>query len=157
MRETTKSKIKWTITIISFVLSIFLFGAFVINLTNRAPETTDELGRLDYALGTIDEEGKILESKKSMYSKELQLIKGLKIELSENSTITYKIVFYDEDKAYISTTESLDVAYSSDLEVEGAKYFRVIITPFQVDGEDVILTAFNMGKYIDQLEVIFNK
>ena len=153
-----KSKIILWITVISFIMSAIMFGAFVVGLARPSEKNTDTVGRFGYSLGTVDETGKLVESKKSIVQKEMQTVSGMKIELDEEAaTVTYKVSFYDEDKNYISTTEALSADYSAELTPENASYFRVIITPYQVDGEDVELFVWNMSKYTKQLEVSYNK
>ena len=157
MTYVKRSKAKWTITIISFVMSIIMFGAFIFGIFNRPSESTDEVGLFGWGIGNVDENGKVIESKKSIYTKDLQLVSGLKITLDDEATITYKVAFYDEDKNYISVTDSLDDNYDSASTPETAKYFRIIVTPPQIDGEDVKINAFTVNKYAKQLEVIYNK
>ena len=155
--EKRKSKFKWTITIISFVMSVIMFGAFVVGLFTAPPKTTDNVGTLDYAIGGIDASCKIIESYKSIYMKEMCSVSGIDIDLNEDSSIvTYEIVFYDEDKKYISTSEVLSEDYDGSSNPEGAEFFRVIITPNQIDDEDVIITALNIGKYAKQLTITYN-
>ena len=153
-----KSKLILWITIISFIMSAVMFGAFVVGLTRPDEDNTDTVGTFGYSLGTVDESGKVVESKKSAIQKEMQTVSGMDIQLDEETaTVTYKVVFYDENKDYISTTESLSADYDAELTPENAKFFRVIITPYQVDGEDVELSVWNMSKYTKQLEVSYNK
>lgn len=153
-----KSKILLWITIISFVMSVIMFGAFIVGLARPSDNNTDTVGTFDYSLGTVDETGKLVESKKSIVQKEMQTVSGMKIELDEEAaTVTYKVSFYDEDKNYISTTEALDEDYNAELTPENASYFRVIITPYQVDGEDVEISVWSINKYAKQLEVSYNK
>lgn len=152
-----KSKVRWTITIISFVMSIIMFGAFVFGLFTAPPKTTDNVGALDYVIGSIDDSGKMIESYKSIYTKDMHSVSGLKVEVEKDSSfITYKVVFYDEDKNYISATEALANNYDETLAPEGAEYFRVVVTPNQVDGEDVVITALNIKKYSKQIAITYN-
>ena len=157
-RSERRSNIKWKITIISFIMSVIMFTAFVVGLFNPPGSTTETVGVLGYAIGNIDEDGKIVQSYKSMYMKNMQSTSGLEIDLNdETSMITYRVVFYDEDKEFISTTEVLDDDYDTSLTPEEAKFFRVIITPNQVDGDDVVVTALNISKFVKQLAVTYNK
>ena len=85
----------------------------------------------------------------------MSTIQDLEITLDDNSNITYKVVFYDEDEKFVSATGMLETDYTSTATPENAEYFRVVITPNQVDGEDVILNIFNMGKYTKMINVSF--
>lgn len=152
------STLKWIAIALSLVLSIVAVCSAMIGIFKSPSDAPDEVGLFGYSLGTVDESGKVVESKKSAIQKEMQTVNGMDIQLDEETaTVTYKVVFYDENKDYISTTESLSVDYNAELTPENAKYFRVIITPYQVDGEDVTLTLFNKAKYVEQLEVTYKK
>ena len=156
-RKISKAKTKWIITVISFVMSLIMFGAFIFGIFNK-PTDTKELDLLDYGIGTIDSTtGKAVESRKSIYSKDLETVNGLEITVDDDANVTYKVAFYDEDKNFVSVTEALDDNFDVSSIPEGAKFFRLAITPNQVDGEDVKISALNMNKYAKQLEVVFTK
>ena len=83
---------------------------------------------------------------------------GCTIDIDEdNATISYRVVFYDEEGEYLSTTEALETDYDETTTPETAESFRVVITPDQVDGEDVEISIFTMSKYANQLDVAYNK
>lgn len=151
-----KGKLKWLLTIVSVVLSIATLVAVCVGLNNLAD--TKSVNKSDYAIGTINETGKVVESKQSAYMKDAESVDGLTIDIDEETaTITYKVAFYDEDGNFISMTESLESDFDATNIPENADTFRVVITPYAVDGENVELSIFNMGKYTSQLDVSFNK
>ena len=76
--------------------------------------------------GTINETGKIIESKKSIYS-DMTTIEDMEITLAENSNITYKVVFYDEDENFISMTESVETDFDTTANPENAEYFELFV------------------------------
>lgn len=157
MTEKKKGKIKWFLTIMSVVLSIATLVAVCVGLNNLT-QTTKNVDRNDYAIGTIAESGKIVESKQSAYMKDAESVHGLTIEIDEETaTITYKVAFYDEDGKFISMTEEMETDFESTNVPANAVTFRVVITPYQVDGENVELNIFNLGKYTSQLDVSFAK
>lgn len=156
MTKTKKEKAKWWLTIGAVVLSVVALVSAIIGLTKNI--TTTKLGSTDYAIGSVDSTGKVIDSKKSVYSKDLNTTDNLTIDIDEDTaTITYKVAYYDENEKFVSMTETM----SNDLDTTSipstAEYFRVIITPNQVDGEDVTLNIFNMSKYTSQIEVTFDK
>ena len=109
-------------------------------------------------MGTIDENGTMVDSKKSIGMEDAETVDGLVIDIDEESaTISYRVVFYGEEGEYISTTDMLDVDYDVTSAPEGAETFRVVITPYQVDGEDVSISIFGISKYAKQLDVTYNK
>ena len=157
MKNKTKSRLKWVIIILSFVMSLTMFSAFIVGLTDT--ETTT-LNRFDYSIGTIDETtGKALDSKYSVYTENYEKVDGLVIELVDEPTVNYSIFFYDEDKTFL---DSIDCTGDFEVETaesvpEGATYFRVVITPYEVDEEPVEITVVNKAKYTKQLDISFNK
>ena len=157
LTEKKKGKLKWLLTIVSVVLSIATLVAVCVGLGNIAD--TKKVDNGDYAIGTIvAESGKIVESKQSAYMKDAESVDGLTIDIDEETaTITYKVAFYDEDGKFISMTESQETDFDATNIPENAETFRVVITPYQVDGENVELNIFNMGKYTSQLDVSYNK
>lgn len=156
MTTKKKNKLKWFLTITSVILSIATLVAVCVGLKNLTD--TKSVSKSDYAIGTINETGKIVESKQSAYMKDAESVDGLVIEIDEETaTITYKVAFYDEDGKFISMTENQDADFDTTNIPETADTFRVVVTPYQVDGENVELNIFNVGKYTSQLDVSFNK
>lgn len=157
METRRKYKARWVITVISFVMSLVMFGAFIFGLFARPGETTETLGRSNYAIGAVDDSGKVIESKKSVYSKAMNTIDGLDIDLADDATISYKLFYYDEEENFVSATEALTSDVTEASVPDNVEYFRIVITPAQVDGEDVELSIWNVGKYLGQVEVTFEK
>lgn len=156
MTEKSKSKLKMALSIISVILSIITIVALFVGLGKLADTKT--LSNSDYSIGTINESGKIVESKQSAYSKDTYSVDGMSIELDEETaTITYKVAFYDKDGKFVSMTDTLDADFNTANIPETAETFRVVITPLAVDGEPVELNILNVGRYVGQLKVTFNK
>lgn len=155
MTEIKKSKVKWTITVISFIMTLVMFGTFMIGIFNRPTDSTESVGRFDWSLGTVDSSGRLLESRKNILMTDMQKANGLKVTIDENATVTYKVVYYDENKAFVSITEALYSELDASTIPETATYFRVIVTPLQVDGEDVTISRLGIYNYAKQLTVIY--
>lgn len=144
------------LTITAIVLSVLALAGVMVSMYKS--NSTTKVNSSMYTIGAINETGKVVESRQSAYLRDMQKIDGLTIELDEETaTITYKVVFYNEDGEFVSMTESLDADFDAETIPETATQFRVIITPYAVDGEAVELNIFNVGKYVNQLEVSFNK
>lgn len=154
-----KKNFKWWLTLVTSIMTLIMFGAFVFGIANKDSDSlTDTLSAFDYKVGTVSDSGKILESGKSAYTKSLYNLTDLVIKVDEEtSTVTYKVVYYDEEKEFISISESFEDDYTAEGAPENAKYVRILVTPYQVDGEDVTLSIFNVAKYVNQLEVSFKK
>ena len=157
MTERKKNKANWIMTITALVLGVVALVGACFGLTRN--DTTANVTTSMYAVGNINESGKIVESRQSMYMEEMQTTDGYAIELDqETANVTYKVAFYDVDKNFISMTESQDADFDTETNTpETAKYFRVVITPNAVDGEAVELNIFNMHKYAKQISVSYNK
>lgn len=157
MTTKKKNKLKWLLTITSAVLSVVAIVGVCFGLSNLAKTKSVDNG--DFAVGTIvAESGKIVESKHSAYMKDAENVDGLTIDIDEETaTITYKVAFYDEDGKFVSMTETMDEDFDATNIPENATSFRVVVTPYQVDGENVELNIFNMSKYTSQLEITYNK
>ena len=152
-----KDKMKTLLIVLSFVLSVITTIAVCFGIAN-ATKTTKSVSKSEYVLGSVDESGKVIESKKSIVMENAKNVDGLTIDIDEeNATVSYRVVFYGEDGEYLSTTESLETDYDATSTPETAETFRVVITPYQVDGEDVKIGYFTINKYAKQLEITYNK
>ena len=145
-------KLNVILTITSIVLSVLALVSVAVAIHKNIVIKTASV--TSYSVGAINETGKVIESKQSVYLKDMQKIDGMKIELDEETaTITYKVAFYNEEDKFVSMTESLDADFDATNIPETATQFRVVITPLAVDGEAVELNIFNMAKYVNQLDV----
>ncbi len=151
-----KEQTKWWLTIVSVVLSLATFIALCLGFSKMTETKT--IGAINYTIGSINESGKIVESKQSAYTRSTYSVEGMTIKLDEKtSTITYRVAFYDEDDVFVSMTEALSTDFSDDLIPTTAKTFRILVTPETVDGEPVKLNIFNVTKYTNQLKVTIKK
>lgn len=149
-------KLKWVITFVSIALILGLLISVIVGLSNLQP--TKNVGNLDYSISSIDTTtGKVIDSNQNIVMKNLGNVDGMTITLDEDAQITYKVAFYDEDEEFVSITASQSADFDAENIPETAKYFRVVITPNQVDGENVTVTLLNMANYTSQVEITFNK
>lgn len=151
-RRANANKFKWIITFVLIaMLSIAMVFAFVKIDRN---ETTKTLGtnRFTYAIGLLDsEDGEYVQGTSSIYTKDFYTVDGLTIELEEDATITYKLFFYDEAEEFIEVVDGSE--FNSENVPEGAKYFKVEITPTN----DVEVSTSEISTYAGQLTVTVNK
>ena len=152
-----KEKLKGFMVFVSCLLSIATATMVAISMAN-ATKTTATVRSVEYVRGNVDENGKRIESKKAIVMKDTKNVDGLTIDIDEeNATITYRVVFYSEDGEYLSMTESMATDYEATSTPETAETFRVVVTPNQVDGEEVEIGALQVGKYASQLAIEYNK
>ena len=157
MVKIKREKLKGIMVLASCLLSVATFMTVAIGMS-KSTKTTATLRSVEYTLGNVDEDGKVIESKKAIVMKDTKNVDGLAIDIDEeNATVTYRVVFYGEDGEYISTTESMATDYEEEITPDGAETFRIVVTPNQVDGEDVQIGTLSVGKYAKQLAVTYNK
>ncbi len=145
--------IKWFITFFLIVmLSVAVIFAFV---KIGEGQKTKTLGNnsFTYSIGHLDLDGEYEQGTQSIYMKNLEEVDGLTCELDEDSTITYKVFFYNADKEFISNTDSMSENFESSNIPEDAEYFRVVITPTN----DPEVQWREIGLYAGQLTVSVNK
>lgn len=137
-----------TAIVLLFAAVIGIFAKF------NSMETSRKLLVTNYEIGmcsTVD--GKVGESNQNIVLKSLYKIEDAEIELKEDATVSVKVFYYDEDKAFIEASTETDLAEAP----EGAVYFRVMITPAIVDGEPVTIGALDMLRYTKQVRIVVAK
>ncbi len=151
MRFSRKSnKVMLAVLCIAVIVLVGTVTVLAIQL-NRT--TTATLFSTAYAVGTLDDNGKVAESKENIYTKDLISVDGLKITVKEKADVQYKLYFYDADKAFVSASEEWLTADFEGTIPETAKYVRVVIDPI----EDNEVSMFEVFGYADQLTVTYNK
>ena len=132
---------------------IVLAGTVTVLAIQLNRTTTATLSGTAYAVGTLDENGKVAESKENIYTKDLISVDGLKITVKEKADVQYKLYFYDADEAFVSASEEWLTADFDGTIPETAKYVRIVIDPL----EDNEVSVFEVLGYADQLTVTYNK
>lgn len=132
---------------------IVLAGTVTVLAIQLNRTTTATLFGTAYAVGTLDDNGKVAESKENIYTKDLISVDGLKITVKEKADVQYKLYFYDADKAFVSASEEWLTADFEGTIPETAKYVRVVIDPI----EDNEVSVFEVLGYANQLTVTYNK
>lgn len=151
MRFSRKSnKVMLAVLCIAVIVLVGTVTVLAIQL-NRT--TTATLFGAAYAVGTLDDNGKVAESKENIYTKDLISVDGLKITVKEKADVQYKLYFYDADKAFVSASEEWLTADFEGTIPDTAKYVRVVIDPI----EDNEVSVFEVLGYANQLTVTYNK
>ncbi len=144
-----------TLAILATVLAIVI-GVGLIFTISRLNGTikTKEISVTAYSVGALDTEtGKFKDVDTSIYTKDYIECDGLEIKVQEDDlTVQYAVVFYDEDKIFVSATALSDKDYTETVP-ETAKYCRIMITP----DEDAEVTTLEISKYAKQITVTVNK
>lgn len=124
-----KEKLKSFVVALSCLLSVATATMVGVSMSN-ATKTSATVHSIEYTRGNVDAKGKRIESKKSIVMKDTRNVDGLTIDIDEeNAIITYCVVFYDEDGAYISKTANMATDYDAASTPSSAETYRIVITP----------------------------
>lgn len=153
-----KFRKNWWIWLIVGVLCCAMLGGIIyaIVAATENKENTVEISASEFSLGGLDNNGKYVETKESIYTKDAFQCQGLTVTPEFESQVTYQIFFYDELGEFISKTNSLEKAYRDGIPA-GVSHARIVITPNKIEGEAVKLNVFKVSKYAKQLTIKVNK
>lgn len=139
---------------ISFaVLGLGVLGG-IITITSHFMKKDEVSIHPTFEVGGLDANGKYVEDKTTMYTKDKFACDGLKVTLDFDSTIDYQIFYYDIVDNYISSTDVLDEGFSGELPLDCA-YARMMIIPQNDD--DNKISWIEKNKYANQLEIKVSK
>jgi hypothetical protein len=157
MKAKTKRTLK---TLLFAVLGIgLLVGAvsFISNLVNKEEDDGFEEIHPVFSYGGIDEDGKFVETKESLVTRELIKADEIRFILDFDSNITYKVYYYSSEyDDYVGNCDDiLDSNYSETIfGGNGYDSFRIVITPkLEEDVEDKEIKWNEILKYTSQLKV----
>ena len=116
--------------------------------------TKDDLKTISpkFEVGNLGSDGKFVDDKSTLYTKEAFEAEGLQIKLDFDSQINYQIFYYDDLDNFVESTAVLSTAYS---ETVHDGYARIVITP--TDDEDEKISLVERVKYPGQMEIKVNK
>ena len=142
-----RKKIKWK-SLLSAALAVLLFAGAIIGIATIGNKETKSISALSFKVGAIDENGVFVKSDTSVYTKDMFECQGLKIEPDFETTGTYQVFYYGEDKAFLGATEIIEASagtYDKGEEFPEAKYARVMITPeIPTDDDGVAVEDFKI-------------
>ena len=153
-----KRKFGNVIIIVSCIMTIVMFGAFVAGFfIDKEPTAT--LGTLDYAIGNIGDDGEPIESNKAIYTKKVIMCESLdKVVKKSNATCSFEVHLYDKDGEYLGVASGTNYkTYGSGDTAVDVGGFRIVITPHQIDGEIPDIGILGISKYANMLEVTYTK
>lgn len=153
-RVNLKSKRTWK-KIGTIVLSVVLALGSVVGITTliqKIEEDTLKTVVPTYSVGGLNTDtGDWEETNSSIYTKNAFECQGLKITPNFDSTISYKVFFYDSNENFIRSTEELTGNYlNTSL---SAKYARILIVPKNDDK----VSWYETLKYSTQLKIEVSK
>ncbi len=148
----------WSYIVADLLLCALIGGivyATVLMAGNNA--NPSDVSASDFAVGGLDENGKYVETKESIYTKDAFGCQGLTVVPEFESQGTYQIFFYDELGNFVSKTDVLEKSFSEDIDIF-TTHARIVITPNEdEDGNAIAMNVFNKSKYAEQLTIKVNK
>ena len=136
--------------ILTVFLSIVLGVGAIFGVT-KILEIVDEPTKaviLSYEVGTLNDKGEYQESSQHIYTKEAFECQGLVITPEFDSTVEYRLFFYDSEAKFINSTNFGDLKFDGSVP-QNAKYARIVIRPKQ----DQKVSWYEVYKYSLQLKV----
>ena len=129
-----------TKSILTGILSVGLIAGILAGAIALFGGTTKTVSSFEFSVGAIDENGNhIKNSKQAIYTEDLIECQGLTIEADYEADGTYQVFYYDSDKRFIGSTDTMrtsDGVYSKNDTFVTAKYCRIMITPATPVDED---------------------
>ena len=143
--------------IISTFLCLALLGGAVFGISKLLKNDTDttEIKNSAFAVGALDEEGKYVENKQTLYTKEMFRCDGLTVELDKKCTSTYQIFFYNYFGEFVDATEILSDDFDEEIS-PAFVYAKVMVIPEIPEGEKIVdfkISFFEKAKYLDGITI----
>ena len=127
---------------IKLVFAVLLIGGIIFACVKFFDRDTKTISMFEFEVGAIDENGDYKQDKQSICTKEMFSCAGLNVEPSFEYSGTYRIFFYNMDRDFICSTESLTNVYTEEIPA-AARYARVMITPDAPLDEDASSFSIN--------------
>lgn len=148
MKRKMARKNNW-LRIVCAILAIVMLGGIIGATVNHFNKDTRTISVSAFSIGGLTEDGKYLESKNRIYTKDAFECAGLHIVPEFELNVSYVVYFYDEDGAFIEKTELMTEEFKDSVPA-AAKTARVVIIP---NDEDIELNVFQIRKYAKQLTI----
>lgn len=130
---------KKTKSIISGILLVAIIAGVLALAGSLLGKETKTISSTEFSVGGINAQGNYVESKTSIYTKDMFECQGLTIEPDFEATGTYQVFYYDENKNFMGATEDFNAAdgvYTKGSAFPFAVYARIMITPAVPTDED---------------------
>lgn len=155
-----------TKSIISGIVLVALIAGVLALAVSWLGKDTKSISSTEFAVGGINEQGNYVESKTSIYTKDMFECQGLTIEPDFEATGTYQVFYYSENKNFLGSTDVMnaeDGVYNKGETFAVAQYARVMITPdvpTDEDGnveEDFKIHFYEVVSYANDYTITVNK
>lgn len=152
-------KIKWNWkSILSIIVVIaLLMGtlALVIGLTSGNNRTKIKSGA--FSRGSLDSNGKYVDTKQSIYTKEAFGALGLRVEPDFEFVGTYDVFYYDYNDKFLESKTQLTGIYDEDYPL--AMMARIVIhpaIPSDENSKEFKIGWLEVGSYVNQFDITVN-
>lgn len=148
--------------IISVILLVATFTALGYGTIKIFGNKTKSVSSFAFDVGGLGEaDGKHVERKDTIYTKEAIECQGLSVSPEFDSKVKYQIFWYNEDEIYFGHTEISDKKLTSNIP-ECARYCRIMILPNKLDEngkeiKDFKIKFYEVAGYANDLEIKVNK
>lgn len=152
--------------IIALVLTVAVVIIALGAISSFAGKETERISPWKFSRGALDENGTYVETKQSLYTKEMFECSGLSIEQDFESRLTYDVYLYDYSGNLIDSERGLcgkykikSVSVDSLTEDETfylVKYARIVIhpdIPADVDEDDFVISYLDIYDIVNELNI----
>ncbi len=150
MKKLFKSKGFTTALIIMGLVLVVGMISLLVRMGTSQTYTT--LSASDYQVGSLNATGEFEKNAGSFVSKDFYDVDGLSIKVEDDADLSYRIYFYDENKEFISSTNSFAVTYNGTIP-ENAELFKIVINPMNDDD----ISTFDIISFSEKVNVRFYK
>lgn len=136
------------------VISLGVLGG----VASFATKDTKTISASAFSRGGLDENGKYVNTDKSLYTEEAFECIGLRVEPNFEANLTYDVYYYDYSNRLIESKLGLTDVYDEDFPL--AKTCRIVIhpeIPADVKEKDFKIGFFDVYKIAKQLTITVNK
>lgn len=146
--------------ILKAVFAVMLIGVVIFGAVSIFGKDTKTISSLAFSVGAIDENGNHVENEQALYTKNMFECKGLEVELDYETNSKYRIFYYNIDKNFLSSTETLDTSFIGAEIPVAAKYARIMIIPALPEGEtrsEFSINYFEKFGYANDIKITVDK
>ena len=145
-------------TILCTVLVIASVFALVMSVTAFTKNDTKTIKASAFSVGALDENGKYVEDKQSIYTENAFECIGLRIAPDFEAKLTYDVYYYDYNEKLLEVKKDLTEVYDEDFPL--AKLCRVVIHPAIPEGEtarNFKIDYFERIKFANEVTITVDK
>lgn len=144
---------KSVLTFVAIVLLAIVAVSALVKVNNL--ETTSKLNSWNYSVGALSTEtGKIISAEDSIYTKKAFTVEDLTIEVDDDSSVSYRLFYYNDDNDFISASSLYTADFDSSTIPSEAAKAKIVVIP---DDEDGSISSLELVTYAGLLSVTYAK